>query len=388
MKSLTPPFGRTQTWVHTEESMMMQRKKAEIRQNWALSGLSLYGQLMIGLSLYLYDHVSTPGYFSVLLVLPFLLMLCLACRWMLRKHQGDNRTIFSAAGNRMGKFAAILWALICWLDGQLAFYALCSMVSNILPTISSFLVALAIAVTVAFALGGRGREGLARLSRLMGWLIFLCILYCAAIGFPYGDDGHLFPLLGYGPGRIFRGGLWLCGCAASACLALLLPGEKLQEDALRENRKCMRRSLGTAVVLAAITALLSAYLLPLYALARPETTGYRLLLLARITPSVAAWSLLVCATMFLMLMTLGTGVQRGAQLFSIAAGKKEIPFSLTTGLLLSYVPWGALNIQPLEDMLIRIAPYRSGMAILALMLLFLGGWRTKWKNATEKEADA
>lgn len=386
MKISMPMEGKTKTWVHTENDMRRQRERAAIREKGALSALGIFGQIMIGCSLYLYDHVSTPGYLSILLTLPFLLLIQGLGFWLMKRANPEKGAILDGAGKITGRIMAALLGLLCWLDGQLAFYALCAMVSNILPTVSSFQVALAIALATAFALGGQGNRGLSRLSRLIGALILLCILYCTLIALPYGSGGHLFPLFGAGAGSIFRGALWMGGCLSGACLPLLLPLEN--KDALAENQRLLRNPSLVALLLGAGIALLSGYLLPFYALARPETMGYRLLLLARISPSVAGWSLLVCAMLFLMLMALGAAVQGGGKLLALSGGRKQTPVSLTAGILLSYVPCGALNIQPLEDIFLQLAFFRPILLLAVLLLLCIGTILKKRKKAPGQEADA
>lgn len=386
MKISMPMEGKTKTWVHTEETMRRQRERAAIREKAALSSLGIFGQITIGCSLYLYDHVSTPGYLSILLTLPFLLLIQGTGFMLMRRSDPGKGAILEGAGEIAGRILAALLALLCWLDGQLAFYALCAMVSNILPTVSSFQVALAIAVIVAFALGGQGNQGLARLSRLIGVLVFLCIFYCVLIALPYGNGGHLFPLLGRGMGSIFRGAFWMCGCLSGACLPLLMPLEN--KEAMTENRRLLWKPSLLALLGGCGIALLSGYLLPFYALARPETMGYRLLLLARISPSVAGWSLLVCAMLFLMLMTLGAAVQGGGKLLALSGRRRKIPVSLTAGILFSYVPCGALNIQPLEDIFLQLGFFRPVLLLAVLLILWMGVILKKRKKAPEQEAEA
>ena len=53
MKISMPMEGKTKTWVHTEETMRRQRERAAIREKGSLSALGIFGQIMIGCSLYL-----------------------------------------------------------------------------------------------------------------------------------------------------------------------------------------------------------------------------------------------------------------------------------------------------------------------------------------------
>ena len=55
--------------------------------------------------------------------------------------------------------------------------------------------------------------------------------------------------------------------------------------------------------------------------------------------------------------------------------------------MLSYVPLGALNIQPLQNFLLHLAPWRAGALIIVLVLLAFFCLLKKRKNAPDKEAD-
>ena len=144
MTDISLPFEETKTAVHSEEALRTQRFRALAKDQCALSGVSLYGQLVIGLSLYLYPFVSTPGYLSILLTLPFLLFLSLSARRILKNTPpGENLLLFTG-GKGLGKIFAFFFALIFFLDSLLAAYALTAMMETVLPDMSALLISLSV----------------------------------------------------------------------------------------------------------------------------------------------------------------------------------------------------------------------------------------------------
>lgn len=388
MKQEAPLMGRTKTRVHSQEEMIRQREKAGLRDRGALGSISLYGQLAIGLSLYLYAEVSTPGYLSLLLLFPYLLLLLLLAWQLVRRTEPGRGVLVSALGEKCGRAMGCFLGLLAWLDGQMALYALCAVVSQILPTASLLLSALAIAAAMALALGGDGAAGLPRLARLMRWMLLIMLAACGIAALPHGHGGNFFPLLGYGLPSIFRGGLWMTGCAAGACFPLLLPGGAGELRLLSRKRRYALRPALSALALGCLTALLSACLMPVYALSRPATAGERLLMLSRISPSVVVWSLNVGAVLLVLLFALGAGVQRSGEMLAYAAGKKGQSPWLTALLLLSYVPCGALHTQAAEELLRAAAPLRGAGMLLALLLLWLGSLFRKRRETEGNEERA
>ena len=116
----------------------------------------------------------------------------------------------------------------------------------------------------------------------------------------------------------------------------------------------------------------AAYLLPFYALARPEALGWRALLYAEISSSLTGWSLLLCAQMFLMLFSLAAGVTRAAALLSRAAGKKKSPPWLLAALLLLLMGAAGLNPPGFSALLLAALPWRAVLALLALAAMVIG----------------
>ena len=84
----------TQTSVHSTASMQALRRQSLASDQYALCGLNVYAQILIGMALYLYERVGTPGYFSILLTAPFALaLLYLARRAAKRPPRGSVRRI-------------------------------------------------------------------------------------------------------------------------------------------------------------------------------------------------------------------------------------------------------------------------------------------------------
>ena len=326
------------------DDLFSQRSRALALDQCALSGVSLYGQLVIGIAFYLYAHVSTPGYLSILLTLPYLLLMSLGGWWLARHTPPDQNAIQWAIGKKAEKPIAIGFSLIFLLDAQLAFYALTAMMRNVLPDMSTFFIALAVALTTAFTISGGDEYALHRLTRFLRWVFLLVFLYCAITSLPYGNMGHLHPALGHGAASIFRGALWMCGCLGGAACPLILPQQAATHSALCEKKGAFLRPQLFALLAAALTALLSAWLLPVYALARPETLGWRMLPITHVNPSQMGWSLFLCGQMFLMLITLSAGVTRSAALITHALDQKTHKPFLITLLLFFLLPMAALDI--------------------------------------------
>lgn len=385
MNAQPSSLNKTGTPVHSMDAMLRQRETALAHDQCVLSGVSLYGQLSIGIALYLYSHVSTPGYLSILLAAPFLLLVSLLSLWLARKAEPGQNVLSWAVGQRAGRVLAVGFGAVFWLDAQLASYSLTAIVQNVLPNVSTLWVSLAVAVMMAFTIGGGNKQALPRLTRLLRWLILAFFLYCLFAALPYGNTGHLFPLLGHGWERLFQGTVWICGCLAGACCPLVLPDAGQYMGALRSRTSLLLRPQVIALTAAVLTALFSAYLMPVYALSRPETLGWRLLLVTHVSPSVVGWSLFLCATMFLMLITLAAGVTQSASLLAWAAGKPQANPAMITALLMLQVPANVLNLKGIEEFLSRIAPWRGAAVLVMLLILSLGALTKKGKGTPEKE---
>ena len=364
------------------DQLLRQRSAAAARGQGALAGLSLYGQVFIGLSLYLYDHVSTPGYISILLTAPFLVAVCLAAQGIARRTEGKG--IVSAVGAQGARAVLLILAAVGWLDAQLAFFALCALAEEALPQANPLGIAMGIAAADALALSEKEKDALPRVGQLLRWIILPFLLYAFLTALPRGNAGHLFPLWGQGGKSIFRGTGWMCGCLAGACWPLLKP-EGVPAPLYQKKRVLLVPTL-LALLLGALTALAGAYLLPFHALARPETMGWRMLLFSNMSASVTAWSLLVTALLFLLLVTLSAGVSQAAGAIAWAAGKKAPGPALLILLLLLMVPAGALKMKSIQNALIFLAPWRGAAVLAALITGALGTRFRGGKKDAEPEA--
>lgn len=386
MTAQHPAPTQTVTPVQNMDALLRQRSKALARDQCALGGVSLYAQLVIGIALYLYDHVSTPSYLSILLTLPFLLLLSLISHWLARQADPQESVIAWALGRRAGKIIAIGFAAIFWLDAQIAAYALNAMVQNVLPDMSPLWSSLSVALIMAWTIGGGDQYALHRLTRFFRWIMLPVFLYCAITVLPKGNIGHLFPVLGYGSASIFQGSLWLCGCLAGACCPLVMPQAKQTMASLCQRRCTLLRPYLAALAAASLTALLSAYLLPIYALARPESLGWRMMVITHVSPSVAAWSLFLCMQMFLLLIALAAGVTRAAAQITWAVRRPQAKPFLILLLLLLQVPAAALPMIEVQEMFLAIAPWRGAAALALMLILLIGALIRKKIREAQKEA--
>lgn len=382
MSSRFSSVSQTVTDVTDRQTLLRERHKAYALEQYALSGLSLYAQTIIGLALYLYSHVSTPGYLSLLLQLPCCAGLMGGALWLCRRRQAGETPLASAVGRPLARVLAAALALCALLDAQLAAYSLCAILSDVLPHISSLWAALTVAVVTALAIGGGDEYGLPRLARLLRWLLALMIGFCTATALPHGSLGHLAPWLGRGMGSIGRGALWMSGSVASCCLPLLMPQRESNLQALCDEGKAGLRTVLLSLGLGLLTALCSAFLLPFYALARPETLGWRLLLVSDVSPSLIGWSLLLCALLMLLLMAQAAGVTRAASLLCWAAGKRTASPFLITVLLMLLLPLAALSTREAEALLQALAPWRGAVAAAVVAAGMVGsGIRKRRRGA-------
>lgn len=358
-------MGRTETGVHSSVQMIAQRRTASLWDKWGLNALSLYAQLCIGFSLYLYGQVSTPGYLSTLLAAMMLPLFFVPARFLARRKKTGQPVTVSAAGVRGAKIFDLCFFLLHLLDAQLAFFALCAVVRDVMPDFGRAPVALAAALSCAL---GRGEdEGLFRLSRPLKWVIGALLLYCVIIAIPHGSAAHFFPLLGYGPASILRGALWMSGASASSVWPLL--NREDQEEA-RGFFPFLRAPL-LALALGILTYLASMWLMPVYVMQRPESLGWRMLLLVHMTPSVPAWSMEVTGLLLLLLAAAAYSASQAAKALAQSGGKQKTPRYLTAALLFLLVPACVTNPDAVQDLLTAAAPWRAAVSFVLLGLLCL-----------------
>lgn len=359
---------QTDTAVDTAAEMGFQRRQAFARDRGILTGLSIFAQMLVGCGLYLFSHVSTPGYLSILMTGPVIFLIALLSLH-LQKRCGEGDAL-ALPGKWPGRALALLLSLVFFLDAQLAAYGISAILSDVLPHFSPLLTMLTVALMLALALGGEEARALSRLSRLLRWPILAALLICGLAALLHGSPGYLFPVLGEGLPSIFRGALWMSGCAAGACCPMVLPGNE-RPSSLLPGRGRIMKPLAFFLLLGILYALLCACMLPFYALARPENLGFRLLLYTKISGSALSWSLMLFALLFLLLIALSAGVQRSAALIAFAAGKKRPGRGLIMFLLLLLVPASALKSLPVQQILLDLAPFRAAVVLGVLLLLWM-----------------
>ena len=364
--------GQTLSSVHDPSSMLRQRWEALAHDQCALCGAGIYSQIIIGLSLYVYDHVSTPGWMSVLLMLPYLLGMFLWARLLARRADAEKGVMASAMGEKAARVLGLLPAAAFLFDAALIFFSLCAVIENVLPDLSPRWISLSVALFTSAALIQKNEYALPRLARLLRWLIAVPLLYCAFTAIPHGNAAHFFPLLGYGAPTIGKGALWLWGCGAACVWPLVMPQDARSLSPLLEKPKILLFPLLRALLFGAVTMLVSVWLLPVYAMARPQTFGWRLLLVTHMTPSIAAWSLEVIGLMLLFLLALSGAVSQAALLIARAYGRSRAPSPLIFALLLMLVPLGAWPVPEIQRTLCDLAPWRAALAAALLLILTAG----------------
>lgn len=367
---------QTGTAVHDLSSLYRQEKQALARNEWGLTALSVGGQAVIGTAFYLYAHVSTPGYISILLLIPAGLLLASFSMWLLKRAGGGPALLL--AGNAAGRGAALVLGVTCFLDAQMAAWALCALVGEALPQMSPLLPLLGAVLMTGAALQEGG--GLRRLARLLRALVPGAIGLCALTALPHGSPRYLAPWMGYGIPSILQGVLWMGGCLSGLCYPALMPDEKMGGALLIGGGRMARRAAWGALLFAAAYALISAWLLPVYGLARPESLGWRMMLFSKVSASSVAWALCLGGLTFLLLAAFGAGVQRSGRMLSFAAGKQGCLQWLMWGLPLLAVPAAALQTVPVEKALRLLLPLRLPMAAGIMGILALGAIRKRGKK--------
>ena len=272
------------------------------------------------------------------------------------------------------------------LDSALVFTGLCAMIEDVMTDLHPLAASFAVLLFTALSLFFQGKHALSRLAGFLRWIVGCMLLYCAFAALPHGQFSHFFPLLGYRPERIGEGAVWMCGAVSCCCAPLILAGE--ENDLRSLIRKPSTMAIPSALSLSAgvMTLLVSVWLMPVYALARPQTLGWRMMLVANMTPSVAAWSLEFLGLTLLLLLALCGSLTRAGALLARAGEKRKTPPSLPAVLSLLLVPVCFLPGQELRQALIALAPYRSAVVLITLMAFTLASRKGKRRKQHEKEA--
>lgn len=345
-----PFHHQTHTAVHSQEARCAQRQGAAQQNHFTLSALLFYAQLVIGLAFFLYGHVSTPGYMSLLLLFfPLAGVYFLCCRLA-------RQNIASHPAARAGN---LLLGLCLFIDAQLCLYAFCDLMREMLPKYSTILIAPITLGCVMAALHRQNSRALPALARFLRLPLGIGLGFCLLGAVPRADAGNLFPLLGLQPGRILTGSLYMCSTLSCAFTPFFVrPGITVKAQAQRGF--C---SLGLALALGVLTALLTASLLPIYFLARPNTIGGRMLLPLKVNPALIAWSLMTCLMLLLLLLALAGALSRSRRLLSQAVGRR-----IHGAVSLALVPLPALSTDLAGNITAWLAPAR--LALMGLALVF------------------
>lgn len=377
--------GKTTACVHSPQQMKAQRWQALAQDRAALCGISVYAQIFIGLALYLYGHVSTPGYLSVLLMVPFALLLVYLARKTAAPAEEEAGVISFAAGKRMEKPVLFLFLLLHLFNAQLTFAALCAMLLDAMPEHSLWKMALLIAPVLAWANSGRTEDALARLARFLKWVIFALLLYSMLAAVPCGKAAHFFPLLGYGWNTVGQGALWMCGAVSGCVWPLLTPQNSQALSPLLKKKSAVMVPVLLAILAGCLTMLVSVWLMPVYAMARDETLGWRLMLAVNMTPSIPAWSMQTIGLLLLFFLCLSHSANQASSLAAQMAGKRAASGWVTTLLLLALVPCAVAQSPRIQDTLIQLAFLRGPVTLALVFLLSVGSavHRRKRKEPTK-----
>ena len=363
--------GNAADYTQAEAQTRLQRWRSFAQDQCSLCAVSVYTQIYMGLSFYLYGNVSTAGSFSILLALPFLCLLLLPAFWIAGKARRGEKTLQASAGPLVSRAAFILFSLIHLFDAQLVFYAFCAILRNVMPEHHPLALAVTVVLVSAFALHGSHAFALPRLCRFLKWLIGGLLLYCMLVSIPHGQASHFFPVLGYGVHSIKNGALWMFGAVSLGVWPLLMPQEQEALAPVLENKGILIRRMFCSIAAGIITMLFSVWLMPVYAMSRPESLGWRLLLFTNMTPSIPAWSMQVIGLLFLFLLSLSYNISQISRITEDAVGKKPSLFFILV-LYLALVPAGVLGQESTSKLLVSLAPIRAALAAAALLILGLG----------------
>ena len=359
---------RTTTHIHSETALRAQRAGAFMRDQFALSGMSLYAQLTLGTALFLFRNTSTPSYMAVLLTLPVVLALIALSKALSNAAQPGVGVLRSLMPPAAASAGAVLLSLSLFIDAQIVLYCFCAIVTHILPQASLVRISVTLALAVPLAVYRGDESALGRVAGFAGIVLIAVILLTIVTALPFGDFGHLFPLFGKGVDTVLTGFLWLSGAASCAAVPYLLPTNRKSLDMLIDRKKPRLAAALFAVLAAALSALMRAFLLPYYALSRPETLGAQIMIVPEVSPSIIGWSLYMTALVLLLVIVFTAAVTASSAFLRDAFGKRDVKSPLTPFLIsLAAVPLAALNLKDGRAALLGIAPYRLALTLLPLL---------------------
>ena len=359
--------GKTVSSVRNACQESQRRWQVFAQDECAINAIGIFAQLWIGFSLYCYDHVGTPGWISLLLTFPYPLLLIFLGLYLLRRAEPGVGPIDAAVGENKAAPFHFIFALLHFSDAFLAFYALSAIMADVMPDLSVWEIDFAVSLLCAASLGKNAGYTLPRLAGFLKWLIGALLLYCLIIAVPYGKPSHFFPLLGYGPLSIGKAALWMCGAFSSAASPLLTSCQEERTILLRQKRTVLF-PVFCAFLFGLIAYGFSIWLLPIYAMFRPASLGWRLLLITHMTPSIPAWSMEVIGLALLLLLSICRNVSLSSGIMARGMKKNE-PRSLPALLLLMMAVPCALNSDSIQRFVLLIAALRSFAAFFILALL-------------------
>lgn len=365
--------GKTETNLDSTRRMLAYRWQTLARDRCAISGLTVFTQIFIGMALYLYDQVSTPGYLSILLALPFALGILALARAAARRADPQTGVLLSALGEKAVRPALLLFAMLHLLDGLLVFVSICAVLLDVMPDHNLWKISLAVSLALAWANGGRQTEALSRLARFIKWVLIVLLGYCLISAVPYGRAAHFFPLLGSGWGSIGKGALWISGAAWGCVWPLLAPQHANALSSMTADRPGVYAPAAAAMGGGAVMMLFSVWLMPVYAMARRETLGWRLLLLTNMTPSIPAWSMEALALLLLFFLALSFSISQAAGLLARIGGKEAPRPGLFLLLMLFLLPVSAAQMPEIQHRLALAALVRGPAALFLLLLIAVCG---------------
>ncbi|MBR6184782.1 MAG: hypothetical protein IKQ41_00805 [Clostridia bacterium] len=366
--------GQTKTAVHSPAQEENARWAAFAKEQSVLAALGVFAQMLIGMSLYLYANVGTPGYLSILLTAPYAFALLASAKALAKR--GIARAALAGERKTAARVLCLLFAVLIWADALLLLISLCAMFREFMPR--ECLAGLMAAVAITAADGVRtGKRGLPHLARFLVWVIFALLFFCAASAYPHGRIDHVFPLLGHGAKSVFLGGAWMCGCVCGCVWPLLMADESPAVSQLTGRRSPLCRTLWAALICAVLLHLTADWLMPMEAMQRPETLGWRVLLLANMTPSIPAWSMLIAGLTLLFLLALQDCALRFVRAFSRFAGTEKGGFWISLFLLLPMIPIAIRLDLAWLDAVTRLSAWRAVLTPVLLVLTLLLGRKSK-----------
>lgn len=377
--------GKTETCMHSVEQMKAQRWNALADDRCALGGVSVFTQVFIGMALYLYTHVSTPGYLSILLTVPFALLLLLLAFCTAKNADSETGVIAFAVGKRLEKPVLFVFLLLHLFNAQLVFMSLCAILMEAMPEHSLWKLAMLTALALSWANSGRKEDTLARLARFLKWVVFVLFLYAVVTAFPHGSAANFFPLLGYGWKSIGNGAVWMCGAVSGCIWPLMRPQKKLSLSPILEQKSRIVLPTLLAILAGCAVMLVSVWLMPVYAMSRSETLGWRLLLMINMTPSIPAWSMETVGVLLLFFLALSNSVNEASALLKSMAGKESASAWITLLLLLILLPCAVFQFDAVLDTLSAIASFRGPATLFFMLLLYGGSLLHRKRTVTGKE---